>query len=148
MALVPLTFACLAHVAGLYQLPVELLEGLRRVEGGQVGKVTANRDHAGHITSQDIGPFQINDATWLQSVTRAWRLPSPSAAFVLLRDNGCINALTAAAIFRLYVTEAGGDYGVAVGYYNSHTPQKAALYRRHVADALRRMRVERSGHAP
>jgi hypothetical protein len=148
MTLVPLTVACLTYVAGLYQLPVDLLDGLRRAEGGQVGAVTANKAQDGHITSWDIGPFQINDATWLKSVTVAWRQPSERTTFALLRDNGCANALAAAAIYRVYLTEAGGNYGVAVGYYNSHTPPQADRYRRHFILALRRLRAERGGHAP
>jgi len=147
MTMVPLTFACLTYVAGLYQLPVELLEGLRRVEGGQVGAVTANKAPDGHVTSWDIGPFQINDATWLKSVTVAWRQPNEHATFALLRDNGCANALAAAAIFRSYLNEAQGDYGVAVGFYNSHTPRKAALYRRRVFEALKRIRALRLADA-
>jgi hypothetical protein len=147
MTLVPLTFACLTYIAGLTQLPVDLLDGLRRVEGGQVGAVTANKAPDGHVTSWDIGPFQINDATWLKSVTLAWRQPSERETFALLRDNGCANALAAAAIFRSYLNEAHGNYGVAVGYYNSHTPLQAERYRYHFILALRRLREERGGHA-
>lgn len=140
MTLVPLTAACMAIVAAHYHLPVNLLEGLLATEDGRVGQVVANRDKAGHVTSVDIGPFQINDQAWLGRLTAAWRQPSPQATFALLRDNGCANALAGAAIFRGYLYEAKGNFGLAVGWYNSHRPAQAAAYRRRFLASFRRVR--------
>src|SRR5277367_6348109 len=111
-ALIPLTVACMTYVAAQTQLNATVLVGLRAVEGGQVGQVTANRNAAGEIMSRDIGPFQINDKSWVPYFTRIWRQPSERETFLLLRDNGCANALAASLIFRRLLDDSHGSYGV------------------------------------
>ena len=139
MPLVPLTVGCMTFVAAHYGISVEALKGLRAAEGGRVGEVVANRDAKGKVTSRDIGPFQVNNS-WLDHLTAAWHKSDRKATFELLRDNGCANALAAGAIFKGYLDEAGGNYGVAVGWYNSHNPEKAAAYRRHFLSAFNRLK--------
>ncbi|HEV2651675.1 MAG TPA: lytic transglycosylase domain-containing protein [Rhizomicrobium sp.] len=139
MPLVPLTVACISFVAVHFGISEDVLKGLRAAEGGQVGMVTQNRDKAGRVTSRDLGPFQVNDVAWLDHLTLAWHRPNRQATFELLRDNGCANALAAGAIFRGYLDEAGGNYGLAVGYYNSHSPEKAEIYRRHFIASFRHL---------
>jgi len=132
MAEVPLTQGCIDYVAGLYGLPVRALDGLLAAEGGRVGRVTPNTNG-----SQDIGPFQVN-SSWVHFFTSAWRRSSDAETTLLLRDNGCANALAAAAIFRIALDQAHGNVGAAVGYYNSpHNAALAARYRRHFLDAFR-----------
>ena len=132
-AQVPLTHSCITYVAGLYALPVPALDGLRAAEGGRVGKVTTNRNG-----SVDIGPFQVN-STWVRYFKAAWNRSTDDETTRLLRDDGCANALAAAAIFRIALDQAHGDVGVAVGLYNSpNDPVQADTYRRHFIDAFRR----------
>jgi len=141
--LVPLTAACIAFVAAHFGILEDALNGLRAAEDGQVGAVTLNHDKAGRVTSRDIGPFQINDAAHLDHFTAAWHQPSRQATFALLRDNGCANALAAGEIFRTYLDEAGGNYGLAVGYYNNHKPELAEAYRRHFISTFKRLQARR-----
>jgi hypothetical protein len=129
--LVPLTAACVAYVAQLNHLPVQLLDGLRVTEGGTVGATTPNRDEHGKIVSWDLGPFQINDKAWVARFTQDWHLSSATETRELLISNGCANALAAATVFRIYLDEAGGNIGLAVGLYNSHKPILAERYRQH-----------------
>ena len=147
MPLVPLTAACIAFVAAHFGLAEDVLKGLRETEGSQVGAVTPNRDKTGRVTSHDIGPFQVNDAAHLDHFTVTWHQPSRKATFDLLRDNGCANALAAGEIFRGYLDEAGGNYGVAVGYYNSHKPEHAEAYRRHFLKAFKRLQMHQGDMA-
>jgi soluble lytic murein transglycosylase-like protein len=45
----------------------------------------------------------------------------------LLHDP-CFNIAAAAAIMRLYLTEAHGNLMAAIGYYHSHSPGLGAAY--------------------
>lgn len=129
---VALTEGCVSFVANLYKVPPSALAGLRASEGGAVGRVSRNTDG-----SVDIGPFQVN-SRWVEYFRALWRRGSTEATAALLRDNGCANALAAAAIFRMALDQAHGDVGEAVGYYNSpHNSALAARYRRHFIDAYR-----------
>jgi hypothetical protein len=141
MSLIPLTFACLSYVAQISSVRIDVLQGLAAIEGGQVGRVTANRDAGGRVLSLDIGPFQINDKAWLGYFTRAWRLPDERATYLLLRDNGCVNAFAAATVMRFALDEAHGDYGTAIGLYNSHRPDLANAYRRRFIALFNRRRL-------
>jgi hypothetical protein len=133
-AQVALTPACITYVAGLYDLPIAVLDGLRAVEGGRVGQVTRNRNG-----TVDIGPFQVN-SSWLPYFRRAWHRSSDAKTEDLLRDDGCANALAAGIVFRMAVDQAHGDIGTAVGFYNApHNPALAAAYRGRIVTALRKM---------
>jgi hypothetical protein len=134
-AQVPLTPGCISYVADLYDIPALALDGLRAAEGGAVGKVTVNANG-----SWDIGPFQVN-SSWVRYFKSVWRRASDAETMALLRDNGCANALAAAAIFRIVLDQAHGNVGEAVGYYNApHNAALAARYRRHFLDVFRAAR--------
>lgn len=130
--LVPLTDACMDRVAAVYSEPVAALQTLRRIEGGQVGTVSHNSNG-----TVDLGPMQVNN-TWVRVFAKAWHRPEDET-YLLLRDHGCANALAGAAILRSAIDEAHGDIGVAIGFYNSHTPSLAARYRQRFVTALRRV---------
>jgi hypothetical protein len=53
----------------------------------------------------------------------------------------CFNIAAAGAIMRVYLDEAGGDLLRAVGYYHSHTPQRASEYQDKVLSAARKLFV-------
>jgi len=130
--LAALTAACIAHVAGIYAEPVTALDALLRIEGGQVG--TVSRDANG---TADLGPYQVN-TSWVSFFAKAWHR-APDETYYLIRDHGCANALAAGAVLRAALDEAHGNIGVAIGYYHSHTPERAATYRQHFIAALRKV---------
>ena len=57
--LVPLTAACIAAAATLFQVPEDLLWIILKTEGGRVGACTVNTNH-----THDCGPAQVNIETW------------------------------------------------------------------------------------
>ena len=54
----------------------------------------------------------------------------------------CFNIAAAGAIMRVYLDEAGGDLLRAVGYYHSHTPERASEYQGKVLSAATRLFVK------
>jgi hypothetical protein len=122
MPLAPLTAACLAMAAHAYELPAIDLYAILKTEGGQVGQSVHDRNG-----TDDLGPFQIN-SVWGPAIGRYWRIPVQQA-LVRVRDDGCANAVVAAAILRKYLNEAPGDLPNALGFYHSHTELLAARYR-------------------
>jgi hypothetical protein len=119
--LVQLTTACFLAAANAYTLPPAVLYGILRVEGGRVGMATQNNDQR---RSQDLGPFQIN-TVWLRTFTIYWRLPDQQTTYRILRDDGCANALAAAAILRYHLL-ATNDLETAVGRYHAGPAGSAA----------------------
>ena len=65
----------------------------------------------------------------------------PDAVRQRLISDPCFNIAAAAAIMRLSLNEAGGDLLRAVGYYHSHTPERASSYQTKVLYAATRMFV-------
>jgi soluble lytic murein transglycosylase-like protein len=125
--------ACLVAAAEAYHLPPAILMILLDVEGGSLGRVTANPNG-----SVDIGPMQVND-TWLAKLARHWQAPRP-AVYAALRDQICANIEGGAWILRQAIDEAHGDLWNGVGIYHSHDPARKAAYLKRVArDALRRV---------
>jgi hypothetical protein len=122
-----LTAACLAAAAHSYRLPPVYLYAILETEGGRVGQAVANTNG-----SYDLGPFQINSA-WGKAIGQYWRIPVP-LALERVRDNGCANAIIAAAILKKALIETKGDYPKAIGFYHSHTEALAAVYRKTVLD--------------
>ncbi len=127
MFLAPLTAACLVAAANSYRLPPVYLYAIVKTEGGRVGQAVRNTNG-----TYDLGPFQINSA-WGPAIGRYWRMPVPQA-LERVRDNGCANAIIAAAILKKFLIETKGDYPKAIGYYHSHTAALAATYRNAVLD--------------
>ena len=132
--LAPLTAACLAAAAHAYQLPQSYLYAILATEGGQVGQAVTNTNG-----SRDLGPFQIN-SVWGPAMARYWQVSVPRA-LERARDDGCANALVAAAIMRNSMSEAKGDLTRAVGLFHSHTEVLAGPYRVRILTAAERFRV-------
>ena len=127
--LAPLTAACLAAAAHAYTVPGQYLYAILSVEGGQVGQSVSDRNG-----THDLGPFQIN-TTWGPAIGRLWSM-SVDDALARVRDNGCANAVIAAAILDQCAAEAGGDFFTAVGLYHSRKANLAGPYREKVLAAL------------
>jgi hypothetical protein len=127
--LAPLTAVCLAAAAHAYQLPAEYLYAILAVEGGQVGQAVADRNG-----TRDLGPFQIN-TVWGPAVARFWGV-SLTEALNRLQDDGCANAVVAAAILKQRTIEAPGDLSTALGLYHSHRAEAAERYRARALTAM------------
>jgi hypothetical protein len=112
---------CMVAAAAFYHLPPRVLPTLQAVEGGQVGLVHMNPNN-----SADLGLMQIN-TIWVQPLARYANI-SPATVVNRLRNDGCFGIAAAAAIMRVYLTEANGDLITAIGYYHSHTPERSAAY--------------------
>jgi len=117
--------ACMAAAAAFYHLPPRLLPSIQAVEGGRPGLIHMNANE-----TADLGVMQVNTA-WIQPLAQYAQLPPDAVAQRLINDP-CFNVAAAAAIMRLYLTEARGNLMVAVGYYHSHTPALSAAYRQKV----------------
>jgi hypothetical protein len=126
--LAPLTAICLAAAARAYQLPTVELYAILKTEGGHVGEAVADRNG-----SYDLGPFQIN-TIWGPAIGRYWHMPVPQA-LERVRDDGCDNAVIAAAIMRKLLNETRGNLPRAIGFYHSHTEPLAEAYRNTVLTA-------------
>lgn len=130
----PLTMACIMHAASLQHIPSVVIFSLLKTEGGHVGSWTTNTNG-----SHDLGPMQVNDQTWVPKLANMeFGGDTRKAAAALIYD-GCYNVQVGAFIFKKYLLEAGGNFGRAVGYYNSHDPYYANRYRQlflHSLDAF------------
>ncbi len=120
--------ACMVAAAALYHLPPRVLPSIQSVEGGQVGLVRFNQNG-----SADLGPMQVN-TIWVQPLARYAGLRQDVVVTRLINDP-CFNIEAAAAIMKVYLTEAHGNLMVAIGYYHSHTPERGAAYQEKVTAA-------------
>jgi soluble lytic murein transglycosylase-like protein len=120
--------ACMIAAASLYQLPPQVLPAIQRVEGGEAGMVRFNQNG-----SADLGPMQVN-TIWVQPLARYARMRQDIVVTRLINDP-CFNIEAAAAIMRVYLTEAHGNLMVAIGYYHSHTPERGVAYQGKVTAA-------------
>lgn len=120
--------ACMVAAASLYNLPPRVLPSIQAVEGGQAGLVKFNRNG-----SADLGPMQVN-TIWVRPLARYARISQEVVVTRLINDP-CFNIEAAAAIMRVYLTEAHGNVMVAIGYYHSHTPDRSAQYQAKVTAA-------------
>jgi hypothetical protein len=127
--LAPLTAACLAAAAHAYEIPQGYLYAILAVEGGRVGQAVLDSNG-----TSDLGPFQINTA-WGPAIARYWG-ESVDQALARVRDDGCANAVIAAAILKECVAETHGDSRLAFGLYHSRNPELAEPYRRKALAAL------------
>jgi len=113
--------ACMLAVSQFYHLPPRVLPSIQVVEGGDAGTISRNRNGTG-----DLGVMQVN-SNWVPYLAKSWQLTPHTVAERLIGDP-CFNIVSAGAIMRLYLDEARGDVVRAVGYYHSHTPERASLY--------------------
>jgi soluble lytic murein transglycosylase-like protein len=127
----PATVECVMSASRLQGVPVPIIFGFLKTEGGHLGQESRNTDG-----SYDLGPMQINDRAWLQTIAKMHFAGDAAAARNFVRDDGCYNIHIGTWIFKQALVEAGGDYRAAVGYYNSHNPAYAERYRRRYAESL------------
>ena len=118
-----MTVACFLQAAAHQGIPAPMFWALYATEGGTAGAASPNRDG-----SHDLGPMQVNDATWVGRVADLQFGGNRAAARERLLDDGCYNAEVSAWIFRGYMDETRGDLATAVGHYNSHNPDSMAKY--------------------
>lgn len=113
-SLVPVTWECTNTIANEFGIPLPLLLGIMRTEGGEVGMISENRNG-----SYDIGPMQIN-TLWLPK-TRGYGISDAEILF-----NGCTNVAVGAWI----LSDLLQRYPLweAVGYYHSRTQHLSKGY--------------------
>jgi hypothetical protein len=133
--------SCLLAAASAHRVPPAVLVILLNVEGGKLGRVSANTNG-----TVDIGPMQVNEI-WLPELSRHWRAPV-GLSFLALRDNFCANAEAGAYILRKGLDEAHGDFWSGVGIYHSHDPAYKAAYLRKVFEQALRLQAEVARTAP
>jgi soluble lytic murein transglycosylase-like protein len=83
--------------------------------------------------SADLGLMQVN-TIWVKPLARYTGM-TESAVLDRLIDDPCFNITAAAAIMKLYMAEARGDFMLAIGYYHSHTPDLGSAYQQKVLAA-------------
>lgn len=120
--------ACMAAAAAFYHLPPRVLPSIQAVEGGKVGLARINANG-----SADLGPMQVN-TIWVKPLADFAHMSREAVIEHLLNDP-CFNIAAAAAVMRVYLTEAHGSLMVAIGYYHSHTPTLSAAYQDKVVAA-------------
>lgn len=126
---VPLTAACIAAAASLFQIPEPVLWTILKTEGGRVGVCTAQANG-----SHDCGPAQVNAETWVPPLSRLLHR-SKEEILAELRDDGCFNVWAAAYVLRVNLAEARGDGWDAIGRYNSATTERKLEYQSRLIDA-------------
>jgi Transglycosylase SLT domain. len=116
---------CVQHAAqvfGIHQLPLYLILD---VEGGTLGKVSANTNG-----TYDIGPAQIN----------SWWLPTLAKAGIsedALRDDLCTNVLASGWIYAQALRQTG-NMAKAIALYHSPTPKHQYRYLGMIDSAINR----------
>jgi soluble lytic murein transglycosylase-like protein len=119
--------ACFEQASQRYAIPVQLLKAISRVESG--GNPTAfNRNPNG---SWDMGHMQINSA-WLPSLEKF------GISQMQLR-NPCVNTYVGAWILAGNIRRLGYNWK-AIGAYNAHSSDKAAVYAGKIAATLNNTR--------
>jgi soluble lytic murein transglycosylase-like protein len=133
-AMRPASVECVISASKLQGIPVAIIFGFLKTEGGHVGQESANTDG-----SYDLGPMQINDHAWLSRIAGLHFGGNVNAARDAVRDDGCYNIHIGTWIFKQVLVEADGDYRRAVGYYNSHNPVHAARYVQRYSENLQQV---------
>jgi hypothetical protein len=125
---------CITKAAKQFEIAELPLRILLEVEGGELGKVSHNRNG-----SYDIGPFQIN-SSWLP------RLAKLGISEHELTNNLCVNAAVAAWIFASEYRRHR-HVGKAIAHYHSPTPKHQQRYLGLVERAIQRhlRRLEKAG---
>ena len=113
--------ACMLAASQFYHLPPRVLPAVQVVEAGRPGTISHNFNGTG-----DLGVMQVN-SNWVPHIAQWWAMTPGTVAGRLIRDP-CFNIVAAGAIMRIYLDEAHGDVTRAVGYYHSHTPERATFY--------------------
>lgn len=134
MSTVAVTADCIIQASQMHEVPVPIILGLLKVEGGRVGMESQNRNG-----SRDLGPMQINDRVWVPTLARLAFQGDQERARSALRDHGCLNIHVGAWIYRQQLQAARGDHVEAVGLYHSRTPDRKAAYQRRFAEHFTRL---------
>lgn len=127
----PVTPECILQAAQLQQIPVQIILGLLKTEGGRLGTESRNRNG-----SIDLGPMQVNNRVWVPVLARMHFGGNQDAAYRMLRDNGCYSIHVGAWIYRTNLDDVNGDYAEAVGRYNSRNEAPKRAYQRRFAEAF------------
>ena len=117
MQVQPVTVECIQQASRLQNIPVMIILGLLKTEGGHLGEESPNIDG-----SIDLGPMQINNRTWIPMFADKLFHGDQNLTYELVRDQGCLNIHLGTWIFKQYLDEAHGNYAEAIGFYNSHNP--------------------------
>jgi hypothetical protein len=124
--------ACMVAAATFYHLPPRVLPSIQGVEGGSPGTISLNTDG-----SADLGVMQVN-TLWVPKFAAITGMPVDAVRTQLVFDP-CFNIAAAGAIMRVYLNESRGDLLRAVGFYHSHTPERASAYQAEVLSAATRL---------
>ncbi len=120
--------ACMVATAAFYHLPPRVLPSIQHVEAGRPGTVSRNADG-----SADLGVMQVN-TLWLPRFAAITGMTEDAVRARLIVDP-CFNIAAAGAIMRVYLDQSGGVLVRAVGFYHSHTPERANAYEAKVLSA-------------
>lgn len=123
--------SCLYLAAQTYSVPVEVLFGILRVEGGRIGQQVGNKNG-----TYDLGPMQIN-TIWIPQLAKGWGI-SERLAQRFVRDDLCVNVSVGAWILRQQINKTG-HLSKGIAHYHSATPHLGKAYLSRVIDRLRRM---------
>jgi hypothetical protein len=126
------TAACIEQASKIQQVPVPIILGFLKTEGGWVGASVGNTNG-----SHDLGPMQVNDSTWVPQMAKLEFDGDENLARLALRWDGCYNVQVGTWIFRQYWNQANGNTVRAIGYYNSHDPIAMANYQARYAHSLK-----------
>jgi hypothetical protein len=126
--------ACMVATAAFYHLPPRVLPSIQVVEGGRPGMISPNTDG-----SSDFGVMQVN-SLWAPRFAAITGMAEDAVRARLIADP-CFNIAASGAIMRVYLNESRGDLLRAVGFYHSHTPERATAYQEKVLGAATRLFV-------
>lgn len=134
MPTVPVTAECIVQASQAQGVPIPIILGLLKVEGGRVGSESLNRNG-----SRDLGPMQINDRVWVPTLAKLAFNGNEGQTWLALRDHGCLNIHVGAWIYRQQLDAARGNHAEAIGTYHSRTPDKKAAYQQRFAEHFARL---------
>lgn len=116
----PVTISCVMDAAHSQGVPLAAVVAILAAEDGQVGRVVVNRNG-----TYDMGPGGVN-TTWLRPLAQR------RISELTVRNNGCVNVMASAWIFRQALVEMKGNVWAAIGRYHSRTGALALNYQRRV----------------
>lgn len=131
----PITAECLVRASEHFNIPIPVILGILRTEGGRIGMESPNRNG-----TFDLGPMQINDRVWVPVLAQALG-GDQTLARRILRDDGCANVVFGTWILQQHFQRTG-DMATAIGWYHSRTPVHMSRYqerfRQNLAEIMRK----------
>jgi len=125
--------ACMILSSNAYSVPLEALEAIHTVEGGQIGIISQNTNG-----SIDMGVMQIN-SLWLPVLEEKWDLPRGVIQDKLVND-ACTNVSVASWILANHLRATDGNLIEAAGRYHSLIPKYSRAYATKFEVALHRIK--------